>query len=60
MSAKSLAEDSDSGSIEVQREIVKVLDSFTELEAKLEAELQAELYQRHGNISTTATLANFR
>jgi type I restriction enzyme S subunit len=32
--------------IEVQREIVKVLDSFTQLEAALEAQLEAELEAR--------------
>ena len=32
--------------IEVQREIVKVLDSFTELEAELEAQLDTELEAR--------------
>jgi type I restriction enzyme S subunit len=32
--------------IDLQREIVKVLDTFTELEAKLEVELQAELEAR--------------
>jgi type I restriction enzyme, S subunit len=32
--------------LEVQREIVRVLDTFTELEAKLEAELEAELELR--------------
>ena len=33
--------------IEIQREIVKVLDSFRELEAELEAELKARLKQYH-------------
>ncbi|SDT68900.1 type I restriction enzyme, S subunit [Streptomyces sp. TLI_053] len=33
--------------LEVQREIVKVLDQFTQLEAGLEAELEAELEARH-------------
>ena len=32
--------------LEIQREIVKVLDTFTKLEAKLEAELEAELEAR--------------
>lgn len=32
--------------LEVQREIVRILDTFTELEAKLEAELEAELAAR--------------
>ncbi len=32
--------------LEIQREIVKVLDNFTELEAELEAELDAELEAR--------------
>ena len=32
--------------IEVQNEIVRILDNFTELEAKLEAELEAELEAR--------------
>jgi type I restriction enzyme S subunit len=32
--------------LEIQREIVKILDNFTELEAKLEAELEAELEAR--------------
>ncbi|PKL94544.1 MAG: restriction endonuclease subunit S [Gammaproteobacteria bacterium HGW-Gammaproteobacteria-8] len=32
--------------LEIQREIVKVLDSFTQLEADLEAELEAELEAR--------------
>lgn len=32
--------------LEVQRDIVKVLDTFTELEAELEAKLQAELQAR--------------
>ncbi|MEV6450220.1 restriction endonuclease subunit S [Streptomyces anulatus] len=33
--------------LEVQREIVKVLDQFAELEAELKAELKAELEARH-------------
>ncbi len=33
--------------LQVQREIVKVLDSFAELEAELEAKLEAELEARH-------------
>ena len=32
--------------IEIQKEIVRILDNFTELEAKLEAELEAELEAR--------------
>ena len=32
--------------IEVQREIVRILDSFTELKAELKAELEAELEAR--------------
>lgn len=32
--------------LEIQREIVKVLDTFTKLEAELKAELEAELEAR--------------